>query len=106
VFGWQAEPFGPPGAQITLWRLPGYLGGEAQQPVPRDVVGVMTPIGGDGPAGAVQPHWSADFWVDHADATRGRGGNRRLDRRRWLRASDYVALIDEALAQLETGFPL
>jgi predicted enzyme related to lactoylglutathione lyase len=69
VFGWQPEPFGAPGAQITLWRLPGYVGGEAQQPVPRDVVAVMTPIGGDGSTGAVQPHWSADFWVDDADAT-------------------------------------
>jgi hypothetical protein len=45
------------------------VGGEAQQPVPRDVLGVMTPIDGDGSAGAVQPRWSADFWVDDADAT-------------------------------------
>jgi len=39
VFGWQAEPFGP----ATMWRLPGYVGGEPQQPVPRDVVAAMEP---------------------------------------------------------------
>ena len=61
VFGWIPEQFGP----VTLWRLPGYLGGEAHQPVPRDVVGVMAPAAGD----AMQPHWSVDFWVADADAT-------------------------------------
>jgi hypothetical protein len=45
LFGWQPEPFGPPAAEMTLWRLPGYVGGEPQQPVPRD------------------------FWVDDANAT-------------------------------------
>jgi predicted enzyme related to lactoylglutathione lyase len=69
VFGWQAEPFGAGGAQITLWRLPGYVGGEPHQPVPRDVVGVMAPTSGNGSAGGVQPHWSVDFWVEDADAT-------------------------------------
>jgi predicted enzyme related to lactoylglutathione lyase len=60
VFGWEPEQFGP----VTLWRLPGYVGGESKQPVPRDVVGVMAPLNGD--AG---PRWSVDFWVDGADAT-------------------------------------
>jgi predicted enzyme related to lactoylglutathione lyase len=69
VFGWRSEPFGAPGAQMALWRLPGYVGGEPHQPVPRDVVGVMMPIDGDGSQGAVVPHWSVDFWVDDADAT-------------------------------------
>ncbi len=70
VFGWRPEPFGPPGAQITLWRLLGYLGGEPQQPVPRDVVGAMIAVGGDGSSSATkpQPHWSVDFWIDNADA--------------------------------------
>src|SRR5258708_270739 len=40
VFGWEAEQFGP----ITLWRLPGYVGGEPGQPVPRDVVAGIAPI--------------------------------------------------------------
>jgi len=61
VFGWIPEQFGP----VTLWRLPGYLGGEAHQPVPRDVVGVMAPAAGD----SIQPHWSVDFWVGDADGT-------------------------------------
>ena len=38
VFGWHAEAFGPSGGQVTLCRLPGYVGGEPQQPVARDVV--------------------------------------------------------------------
>ena len=36
LFGWEAESLG----EMTLWRLPGYVGGEPQQPVPRDVVAV------------------------------------------------------------------
>jgi uncharacterized protein len=57
LFGWETEPFGP----ITLWRLPGYVGGTPQQPVPRDNVAVMV-SGSDGPA-----RWSVDFWVANAD---------------------------------------
>jgi predicted enzyme related to lactoylglutathione lyase len=64
LFGWEPEPFGPPEAQMTLWRLPGYVGGEPQQPVPRDVVAALAPAG-DG----VPPHWNVNFWVDDADAT-------------------------------------
>jgi predicted enzyme related to lactoylglutathione lyase len=57
VFGWRPEPFGP----ITLWRVPGYFGGEPSQPVPRDVVAAMLP--GDAPA-----RWAVDFWIADADA--------------------------------------
>ena len=43
LFGWQAEAFDAgPGMELWLWRLPGYVGGEPQQPVPRDVVAAMT----------------------------------------------------------------
>lgn len=56
VFGWLAEPWGP----AHLFRLPGYVGGTDEQPVPRDVVAVMVP--GDAPA------WAVDFWVDDLDA--------------------------------------
>jgi predicted enzyme related to lactoylglutathione lyase len=59
VFGWEADPLG----EFTLWRLPGYVGGKPEQPVPRDVVGVMT-RSDDAP-----PHWGVDFWVDDTDAT-------------------------------------
>ena len=67
VFGWSAESFGPPGSPVALWRLPGYVGGEPSQPVPRDVVAVM--MSGDETGSRVPPHWSVDFWVDDADAT-------------------------------------
>jgi uncharacterized protein len=53
------------GAEVTLWRLPGYFGGEPAQPVPRDVIATMAPMSSDdGP-----PRWSVDFWVDDVDAT-------------------------------------
>ncbi|GAB2481577.1 VOC family protein [Jatrophihabitans fulvus] len=56
LFGWQLESFGPAG----LFRLPGYVGGEPSQPVPRDVVAVAQPS--DGPA-----RWDVDFWVADTD---------------------------------------
>jgi predicted enzyme related to lactoylglutathione lyase len=58
VFGWGREMFGP----ATMFRLPGYVGGEAAQPVPRDVVAVMVPSDGDEPA-----TWGVDFWIDDVD---------------------------------------
>jgi uncharacterized protein len=61
LFGWESKAFGPPEAGFALWRLPGYVGGEPQQPVPRDNVATMI-AGGEGPA-----RWSVDFWVANAD---------------------------------------
>jgi uncharacterized protein len=55
VFGWQTEAFGP----ATMFRLPGFFGGEPTQPVPRDVVAVM--VEGD-PA-----RWQPGFWISDAD---------------------------------------
>jgi predicted enzyme related to lactoylglutathione lyase len=63
LFGWEHEPFGGPDSSFIVWRLPGYVGGEPQQPVPRDVVGAMAPLA----EGESRPHWSVDFWVDDAD---------------------------------------
>jgi predicted enzyme related to lactoylglutathione lyase len=57
LFGWTTEPFGP----ITMFRLPGYVGGPPEQPVSREVVATMMP--GDAPA-----HWTVDFWIVDADA--------------------------------------
>ena len=57
VFGWEREQWGP----STLWRLPGYLGGEPSQPVPRDVIAVAQ--ASDGP-----PRWNVDFRIADADA--------------------------------------
>jgi uncharacterized protein len=65
VFGWDTDTFEAGDMVVTMWRLPGFEGGEPQQPVPRDLVGVMVP--GDGP-----PQWSIDLWVDDVDATAGR----------------------------------
>ena len=46
-----------------MFRLPGFVGGEPQQPVPRDLVAVMMPPdGADG-----EPAWGVDFWIDDAD---------------------------------------
>jgi len=60
LFGWTAEAYGP----VSLFRLPGYVGGEPEQPVPRDVVAVLAQ--GDGPAS-----WGVDFWVADVEATAG-----------------------------------
>lgn len=61
LFGWQPEPV--EGAEMTLLRLPGFVGGEPDQPVPRDVVAVMVPLENGGGTS----HWSVGFWI--ADAT-------------------------------------
>jgi predicted enzyme related to lactoylglutathione lyase len=74
VFGWETEGFEMGGAEISLWRLPGYEGGEPKQPVPRDVVGVMTQMSTDQFPDEVPPHWSVDFWIDDADAAAGKAG--------------------------------
>jgi len=66
VFGWKAEGLG----DISLFRLPGYVGGEPQQPVPRDVIAVMAP-----PYEGVAPQWTNDFWVDDTDATASRAAS-------------------------------
>ena len=68
VFGWRAEPLPVDGVQVLLWRLPGYVGGEPQQPVPRDVVGVMATRAPDAGPDAPPPSCSVDFWIADADA--------------------------------------
>ena len=56
LFGWQTEAFGP----ATMFRLPGYTGGQPEQPVPRDVVAVM--FAGETAA------WGVDFWIADLEA--------------------------------------
>lgn len=63
VFGWETEAFGPPGMKLV--RLPGFVGGEPQQPVPRDVCAVLAPA-------ADHSFWSVGFWVDSADSAADR----------------------------------
>jgi hypothetical protein len=48
VFGWTTETFDTGGGEVELFRLPGYLGGEPQQPVRRDVVAVMVEMDSHG----------------------------------------------------------
>ena len=69
VFGWETDTFDMGEGEITLWRLPGYVGGESGQPVSREVVGVMVPLSGDRSPEDASAHWSVDFWVDDVDAT-------------------------------------
>ena len=61
VFGWRAEAFAEAGPGVWLMRLPGYVGGDPGQPIPRDVVAAMARVA-DAPAG-----WSVDFWIADAD---------------------------------------
>ena len=72
VFGWRAETIDMGGAELTLFRLPGYVGGEPEQPVPRDVVAAMTALGEEPTATGVGPHWSIDFWIEDADEAAAR----------------------------------
>jgi predicted enzyme related to lactoylglutathione lyase len=69
VFGWETDTFDMGEGEITLWRLPGYVGGEPGQPVSREVVGVMVALSGDQSPEDASAHWSVDFWVDDVDAT-------------------------------------
>jgi uncharacterized protein len=65
VFGWVPEMFGD---RITLWRLPGYVGGEPSQPVPRDVIAAMAPMSAELFPDDMPSHWAVDFWIADADA--------------------------------------
>lgn len=74
MFGWEAEAFPDGGPGVSLFRLPGYVGGEPGQPVPRDVVAAMMALPhGTGPAA-----WNVDFWIADAEqaaaAAPGLGG--------------------------------
>ena len=52
-----------PGAGLSLWRLPGYVGGAPGQPLPQDVVAVATTT-----TESVPPHWAVNFRADDVDA--------------------------------------
>lgn len=60
VFGWNAEPAGD---DAWLLRLPGYVGGEPEQPVPRDVVALI-----ERDSQAARGSWLTDFWIADLDA--------------------------------------
>jgi predicted enzyme related to lactoylglutathione lyase len=64
LFSWKLEAV--PGAPLAFWRLPGYVGGEPVQAMPRDVVAVMSP---SDETSDVPPHWAVNFRVSDVDAT-------------------------------------
>ena len=70
VFGWVTDTFDMGEGEVTLWRVPGYVGGEPEQPVSREVVGVMVPAIGD--PEEVPARWNVDFWVGDVDAAIGK----------------------------------
>ena len=47
-----------------MFRLPGYVGGEPQQPVSREVIATMSAMRDDG-----GPRWSVNLWDHDVDAT-------------------------------------
>jgi uncharacterized protein len=61
VFGWTSETFEMGDLRATLFRLPGFVGGEPEQPVSREVVATMARSSGDA-------RWMVDFWVEDVDA--------------------------------------
>jgi predicted enzyme related to lactoylglutathione lyase len=64
VFGWGTAAFG----ESVMWRVRGYVGGQPEQPVARDVVAGMVPMSSDRFPEEAEPHWGVDFWVEDADA--------------------------------------
>ncbi len=74
LFGWRRERFDAGAEHIELLRLPGYVGGVPEQPVPRDVVAVAVED-----AHAPFDTWSVDFWIDDVDraieSIRAHGGH-------------------------------
>lgn len=74
VFGWEAELVAPE-APVALFRLAGYIGGEPEPQIGRDVVAVMTgsETGPNGPS--VPPHWNVNLRVDDSDAVAARAAD-------------------------------
>jgi predicted enzyme related to lactoylglutathione lyase len=60
VFGWTLDTFEVGELEVGLFRLPGFVGGEPQQPVPRDLVATTALPG-------AETGWSVDFWIDDVD---------------------------------------
>jgi uncharacterized protein len=63
VFGWTTDTFGEGAAAITMFRVPGFVGGLPTQPVSRDVVAGMAALKDRDQ----RPFWRVDFWVDDVD---------------------------------------
>jgi predicted enzyme related to lactoylglutathione lyase len=68
VFGWTVDKFELGEIEVGLFRLPGFVGGEPEQPVPRDLVATMLPQPGRAPG------WGVAFWVDDVDRAAAAAG--------------------------------
>jgi predicted enzyme related to lactoylglutathione lyase len=86
LFGWTTETFGEGAGAVTMFRLPGYVGGEPQQPVSREVVATMSATDGDGPA-----QWRMNLWDRDVDATAAKAAQ--------LGGSVVVAPFDTPMAR-------
>jgi predicted enzyme related to lactoylglutathione lyase len=64
LFGWTTETLGDGAGAFVMFRLPGYVGGEPEQPVSREVVATMSAANGGAPA-----QWSVNLWAHDVDAT-------------------------------------
>ena len=64
VFGWTTETYGEGAGAVTMFRLPGYVGGEPRQPVSREVIATMAATSDDG-----APRWNVNLWDHDVDAT-------------------------------------
>ena len=64
IFGWTTETFGEGAGAITMFRMPGYVGGEPRQPVSREVIATLGAANGDGAAG-----WGINLWDHDVDAS-------------------------------------
>jgi uncharacterized protein len=79
LFGWETESFSFGETEAMLFRLPGFVGGEPEQPVARDVVATMMPVEPGDAGDSAESRWALDFWIadtDSAVATaEGKGGS-------------------------------
>ena len=69
VIGWGTRTFDAgDGDAVTIWTVPGYVGGRPTQPLPRDVVAGVVPVPNHGGA----PRWGVEFWVEDVDEAAAR----------------------------------
>lgn len=68
MFGWETESFSFGDMDAVLFRLPGFVGGEPDQPVARDVVATMMPLEPGDAGESTESQWGLDFWIADADA--------------------------------------
>jgi uncharacterized protein len=82
--------------EITLWRIPGYVGGEPEQPVSREVVGMMASMSDDQFPVDTKPRWNVNFWVDDTNTIADRAV--QLDGKAVVRPHDAPGFREAILA--------